>query len=217
MLEALRPVRYLGVDISREFLRESTRCLADDYPWLEVHAIHADFCQRVALPPGVPCERPVAFFPGSSIGNFAPWEAQDFLRGLHGLLPAGGGLLVGVDLIKDARILDAAYNDAAGLTAAFNRNLLLRMRDEFEGDLDPQRFMHRAFYNAAESRVEMHLVSADEQRISVAGEQFHFSSGETLHTENSYKYSVAGFQTLAAHAAWTDRDALFSLHYLERA
>lgn len=211
------------MDISQEFLRESTQCLADDYPWLDVHAIHADFCQCVTLPPGLPCERPVAFFPGSSIGNFTPSDAQVFLRGLHSLLPAGGGLLVGIDLIKDTQILDAAYNDAAGLTAAFNRNLLVRMRDEFEGDLDPQRFAHLAFYNAAESRIEMHLVSADEQRISVAGEHFFFSAGETLHTENSYKYSVAGFKELAAgagfvaRALWTDRDALFSLHYLERA
>lgn len=222
LLEALRPARYLGVDISRDFLRESTQCLADDYSWLEVHALHADFCQHVALPPGVPCERPVAFFPGSSIGNFTPSEAQEFLRGLHGLLPAGGGLLVGVDLIKETRILDAAYNDVAGFTAAFNRNLLVRLRNEFEGDLDTERFVHRAFYNEAESRIEMHLVSTDEQRIRVAGELFHFSSGETLHTENSYKYSVAGFQELAAgagfvaRATWTDRDALFSLHYLER-
>ncbi|MCG7600835.1 L-histidine N(alpha)-methyltransferase [Halomonas sp. McH1-25] len=223
LLEAVRPTSYLGIDISRDFLLNSTRRLAADYPWLDVHAACADFSQRMTLPTGMACEHPVAFFPGSSIGNFAPEEAESFLRGLHSLLPSGSGLLIGVDLIKDEAILNAAYNDAAGVTAAFNLNLLERLRDEFEGDLDPATFSHHAFYDTAHSRIEMHLVSNVDQDIRVAGEIFHFERGETLHTENSYKYSADGFRTLAARAGfesralWTDPDRLFSIHYLLRA
>ncbi|PMR77640.1 L-histidine N(alpha)-methyltransferase [Billgrantia endophytica] len=222
LLEALRPSRYIGIDISRDFLLDSTRRLAADYPWLDVHATCADFSRCMAWPVGVANEHPVAFFPGSSIGNFTPEEAEAFLGRLHPLLPAGGGLLIGVDLIKDPSVLEAAYNDAAGVTAAFNLNLLERLRHEFGADLEPQRFSHRAFYNGMESRIEMHLVSQVEQEIHVAGESVHFAAGETLHTENSYKYSVEGFRELAGlagfapRALWTDPERLFSLHYLER-
>ncbi|MGR2738928.1 L-histidine N(alpha)-methyltransferase [Billgrantia sp. Q4P2] len=223
LLEALHPACYLGVDISRDFLLESTRRLAVDYPWLEVHAACADFSRPMAWPEGLSGERPVAFFPGSSIGNFTPEEAEGFLKGLATLLPGGGGLLIGVDLIKDRAILDAAYNDAAGVTAAFNLNLLQRLRREFEAEVEPQGFRHSAFYNEADSRIEMHLVSLHDQAIRVAGERIAFDEGESLHTENSYKYSVAGFRELAGRAGfepqahWTDRDALFCIHYLERA
>lgn len=223
LLEALHPACYLGVDISRDFLLDSTRRLAADYPWLEVHAACADFSQPMRWPEGLSGERPVAFFPGSSIGNFTPEEAEAFLVGLAQLLPHGGGLLIGVDLIKDRAILDAAYNDAAGITAAFNLNLLERLRRDFDTEVDPSRFHHLAFYNEAESRIEMHLVSRCDQAIHVAEERFFFAEGESLHTENSYKYSVAGFLELAGRAGfeprahWTDRDALFCIHYLERA
>ncbi|WP_104202419.1 L-histidine N(alpha)-methyltransferase [Billgrantia saliphila] len=222
LLEALRPACYLGVDISRDFLLESTRQLASDYPWLEVHAACADFTCPMAWPEGFGGERPVAFFPGSSIGNFTPDEAEGFLRGLAELLPVGGGLLIGVDLIKDRAVLDAAYNDAAGVTAAFNLNLLERLRHEFDADVEPRHFSHRAFYNERDSRIEMHLVSRCDQSIRVAGERIRFTEGESLHTENSYKYSIDGFQCLAAcagfepRAQWTDPDALFCIHYLER-
>lgn len=223
LLEALRPACYLGVDISRDFLLECTRRLAADYPWLEVHAACADFSRPMVWPDGLAGERPVAFFPGSSIGNFSPEEAEAFLGGLAARLPPGGGLLIGVDLIKDRRILDAAYNDAAGVTAAFNLNLLERLRGEFEAEVEPHRFAHSAFYNEAACRVEMHLVSRCEQVIRLAGACIPFAEGETLHTENSYKYSIDGFRDLAGRAGfapqalWTDPDALFSLHYLERA
>ncbi|MGM8849532.1 L-histidine N(alpha)-methyltransferase [Salinicola halophyticus] len=175
------------------------------------------------MPKGLACDHPVAFFPGSSIGNFTPQEAESFLHGLHSLLPVDSGLLIGVDLIKDTTILNAAYNDEAGVTAAFNLNLLERLCREFEADLDPQRFSHLAFYNEAQSRIEMHLVSDIAQEIEVAGEIFRFEAGETLHTENSYKYTLEGFQVLAgcagfqARAEWVDDAALFSVHYLERA
>lgn len=222
LLEAMRPTSYLGVDISRDFLLASTRRLAADYPWLEVHAACADFSQRMELPESIQSGRPVAFFPGSSIGNFTPDDAEAFLHGLHSMLPSGSGLLIGVDLIKDKATLDAAYNDAAGVTAAFNLNLLERLRDEFEADFDTASFTHLAFYNDAASRIEMHLVSRATQAVSVAGENFRFDEGETLHTENSYKYSVEGFRELAGRAGfrpralWTDRQALFSIHYFER-
>ncbi|QOR38337.1 L-histidine N(alpha)-methyltransferase [Billgrantia diversa] len=223
LLEALHPACYLGVDISRDFLLESTRRLATDYPWLEVHAACADFSRPMAWPDGLAGERPVAFFPGSSIGNFTPEEAEGFLKRLTTLLPVGGGLLIGVDLIKDRAILDAAYNDAAGITAAFNLNLLERLRHEFEAEVEPQAFRHQAFFNEADSRIEMHLVSLRDQAIRVAGERVDFEEGESLHTENSYKYSVAGFRELAGRAGfeprahWIDRDSLFCIHYLERA
>lgn len=222
LLEALHPACYLGVDISREFLLQSTHCLATDYPWLEVHAACADFARPLIWPEGLSGERPVAFFPGSSIGNFTPQEAESFLRGLAQSLPVGGGLLIGVDLIKDGAILDAAYNDAAGVTAAFNLNLLERLRREFEAQVEPSRFRHCAFYNERDSRIEMHLVSLCDQTMHLAGERIEFRTGESLHTENSYKYSIDGFRGLAGRsgfeprAYWTDRDALFSIHYLER-
>lgn len=220
LLEAMQPACYLGVDISREFLLESTRRLAADYPWLEVHAAWADFSRRLSLPRGMSGGRAVAFFPGSSIGNFEPAAAETFLAGLHGLLPTGSGLLIGVDLIKDRDILEAAYNDAAGVTAQFNLNLLERLRAELGAELDPASFRHLAFYHEAASRIEMHLESRRDQTICLGGREFMFSAGETLHTENSCKYSVEGFQLLAKRAGfaptavWTDPRQLFSVHYL---
>ncbi|QHD48598.1 L-histidine N(alpha)-methyltransferase [Halomonas sp. FeN2] len=223
LLEAMRPSSYLGIDISRDFLLDSTRRLAADYPWLEVHAACADFCCNMALPDGLCCERPVGFFPGSSIGNFDPQAAEDFLCGLHSLLPTGSGLLVGVDLVKDKPTLEAAYNDAAGVTAAFNLNLLERLRHELHAKIDPANFVHQAFFNEAHSRIEMHLVSQLSQVVTIEGERFSFLEGETIHTENSYKYTVEGFQALAGRAgfealsSWTDANSLFSVHYLTRA
>lgn len=222
LLEALHPPRYLGIDISEEFLRRSTERLATDYPWLEVHAACADFSQPMRLPEDFDGRHPLAFFPGSSIGNFDPDEAQAFLGNLHGLLAEDGGLLIGVDLRKDRRMLEAAYNDRAGVTAAFNLNLLERIRRELDSDIEPDSFSHRAFYNEAASRIEMHLVSRRTQEVRIEGERFRFAEGESLHTENSYKYSVDGFRDLARGAGfrplalWTDPQGLFSVHYLQR-
>lgn len=220
LLEALHPSRYLGIDISREFLIDSTRRLAADYPWLEVHAACADFCRPLRLPAAFTRARPLAFFPGSSIGNFEPGQALDFLRHLRRLLPNGSGLLVGVDLIKDRDRLEAAYNDRAGVTAAFNLNLLERVRRELDSDIQPRRFRHRAFFNPVESRIEMHLVSPLAQEVRIEGQRFRFAPGESLHTENSYKYSPEGFQRLAERAGfrrealWMDDERLFSVHFL---
>ncbi|WP_372614211.1 L-histidine N(alpha)-methyltransferase [Halomonas sp.] len=220
LLEAMRPSRYLGVDISRDFLLQSTRLLAADYPWLEVHAAWADFSQRLCLPAGVEGRRVVAFFPGSSIGNFEPQEAEVFLSRLRRAMPPGSGVLIGVDLVKDRGVLEAAYDDAAGVTAAFNLNLLERMQRELGAEVEVGNFRHLAFFNEAASRIEMHLVSQCAQVIGIDSRRFAFSRGETLHTENSCKYRLEGFQALAERAGyrpaavWTDTDRLFSVHYL---
>ncbi|HZX16538.1 MAG TPA: L-histidine N(alpha)-methyltransferase [Pseudomonas sp.] len=220
LLEALRPARYLGVDISREFLHASTRRLAADYRWLDVHALCADFSQPIKLPAEALGERPLAFFPGSSIGNFDPQQARALLRNLHQALPSGSGLLIGVDLVKPREVLERAYNDEAGVTALFNLNLLERIRRELDSDIDSRRFQHRAFYNEAESRIEMHLVSPQAQQVRIEDQVFDFAAGETLHTENSYKYTPASFRQLAADCGfasvsmWRDPAALFSVHFL---
>ncbi|WP_137820671.1 L-histidine N(alpha)-methyltransferase [Pseudomonas sp. 2FG] len=222
LLEAMHPSSYLGIDISQEFLLASTRRLASDYPWLEVHAACADFSQPMALPAGFDGAHPLLFFPGSSIGNFTPEQARVFLGNLHELLPKGGGLLIGVDRLKDKALLEAAYNDEAGVTAAFNLNLLQRIRQELDSDIDPTRFVHHAFFNEAHSRIEMHLISPQAQQVMIEGACFRFAAGESLHTENSYKYRPESFCDLAgtagfkARAHWSDPRQLFSVHYLER-
>lgn len=223
LLETLRPRRYLGVDISRDFLLESVQRLAQDYPWLDVHAACADFSQNLDLPDCDGTEPKLAFFPGSTIGNFEPYEALAFLQRIRRLLQPDGALLIGVDLKKDPQILHQAYNDNQGVTAAFNLNLLERLRSELGADLDPRGFRHRAFYNAGAGRIEMHLVSQRAQEIHVCGRCFRFKAGESIHSENSYKYSVAEFHALARRAAlqpvrvWLDPDRLFSVHYLSAA
>jgi dimethylhistidine N-methyltransferase len=220
LLEALRPRHYLGIDISREFLRESVQRLAHDYPWLEVHAACADFAQDFDLPDPAGSGRRLVFFPGSTIGNFEPHEALAFLQRVRRLVQPDGALVIGVDLKKDPAVLHAAYNDGQGITAAFNLNLLERLRAELGAELDPKAFRHRAFYDARHGRIEMHLVSRRAQEIRVLGRRFRFEPGESIHTENSYKYSVAEFHTLARRAGlqprqvWLDAAHLFSVHYL---
>ena len=220
LLEALRPEAYVAIDISREFLLQSTRRLARDYPWLEVHAVCADICQPLAplsLPQG---QRRIGFFPGSSIGNFEPIEAREFLSGLRTLLGPQGLLLIGVDLKKDAQLLNVAYNDAAGLTAAFNLNLLARMRRELCVEVEIEAFAHYAFYNETVGRIEMHLISRKAQRLRMDDMVFAFAQNESLHTENSYKYTVSEFHALSSAAGyvvertWTDPGTLFSVHLL---
>jgi dimethylhistidine N-methyltransferase len=165
--------------------------------------------------------RRVVYFPGSTVGNFTPAEARQLLRGIADLCGAGGALLIGVDLKKDPAILDAAYNDAAGVTAAFNLNLLARMNRELEADFDPSAFRHRAFYDPNRGRVEMHLVSLRHQWVRVGGVLVPFAAGETIHTENSHKYTVEEFGRLADRVGfrpvkvWTDPDRLFSVQLYE--
>lgn len=221
LLEELRPSSYLGVDISKEFLLSSTRRLASDYPWLDVHAACVDFSHTLDIPHCETLDHKVAFFPGSSIGNFDPDDAIDLLLRIAEMMDMNGHLLIGVDLKKDTGILNSAYNDAAGVTAEFNLNLLTRIRDELDSDIDPDAFVHHAFYNPARGRIEMHLVSTRSQRIRIEDHLFELSAGETIHTENSYKYTIEEFAELAAAAGfhqqqvWTDESSLFSVQLLK--
>lgn len=222
LLDALdAPAQYVPIDISREHLRQVALNVARDYPGLSVGAVCADFTAPLALPDDslAPGKR-LGFFPGSTIGNQAPAQAEAFLRGLRSLLGPEGVLLIGVDLRKDVARLNAAYNDAAGYTAAFNTNILRRMARELDTDLDPDAFEHYAYYNDAAGRIEMHLRSQSAQSVRVDGRAFEFGADELVHTENSYKYSLDGFSALAEAAGyapvarWTDADNLFSIHYL---
>lgn len=211
------PVRFVPVDISGEYLLGAADALRAAHPALDVRPVVGDFTGALALPPSA--GRRVGFFPGSSIGNFDPPRAAALLRHFASLL-AGGGLLIGVDLVKDPAILHAAYNDSAGITAAFNLNLWARANREAGADFDLPQWSHAAFYNAPLRRIEMHLVSRRAQRVTIADKSFDFAEGDSVHTENSYKYTVAGFQKLAreagftAAACWTDSGHRFALHWL---
>ena len=214
------PVRYLPIDISGEHLEGATAALRRDYPGLDVRPVVADYTQRFSLPaPPVGAGRRVGFFPGSTIGNFTPDEALRFLEGAAGLL-RGGALLLGADLIKEPSVLHAAYNDAQGVTAAFNLNLLARANRELGANFELAQFAHSAFYNAPLQRIEMHLVSRRRQRIELAGECFELAEGESLHTENSHKFTIDSLRALAVRAGfrpgpvWTDVQQLFSVHWL---
>lgn len=211
---------YVPVDISRSHLMQSARRLSWDYPRITILPVCADYTRQFELPPTISNERTIVYFPGSTIGNFHPEEALAFLCTIAEQCGAGGGLLIGVDLKKNVERLHAAYNDARGVTAAFNLNLLARINSELAADFVLEDFGHSAFYNAARGRIEMHLVSKVRQSVHIGGEVVRFAEGETIHTECSYKYSIAEFADLAATAGfapgnvWTDPDKLFSVHYL---
>ena len=224
LLAALKsPAAYVPVDISREWLREAAAQLAADFPRLPVVAVCADYTRPFALPPlPGPAGKRVGFFPGSTIGNFEPEAVVRFLRNCAELLGSGGEMLVGVDLKKDPRVLEAAYNDRAGMNAAFNLNLLERINRELDGDLDLGRFAHLALYNEAEGRMELYVRSLADQNATVGAQRFGFAAGERIHTENSYKYAIDEFHGLAARAGfvaadtWTDTNKLFSVHYFRQ-
>jgi dimethylhistidine N-methyltransferase len=215
------PAGYVPVDIAREQLVESSRTLGRIFPGLLIRPIHADFSGVFDIP-DIPSNRRVVYFPGSTIGNLTPEEAVILLRQFAAVTGGGGGLLIGIDLVKDVSVLEAAYNDRAGVTAAFNLNLLHRIRRELGADVRVDRFQHRAFYNRSEGRIEMHLLSPVAQTIRLDDTELHFEAGETIHTESSYKYSPEGFESLAAEAGWrrrarwTDDDRYFGIEYCER-
>jgi len=217
LLRALRPAAYVPVDISEIALRQSTRKLSRSFPWLKIVPVLGDFSRPIELPRARAPR--VVYFPGSTIGNLDPEEAHAFLAMTR---DQAARMLVGVDLRKDANVLHAAYNDSRGVTAAFNLNLLARINRELGADFDLRRFAHYAFYNAPLGRIEMHLVSLARQSVRVARRRFRFERGESIHTENSYKYSAEGFRALAARAGyagkrlWTDRKGLFALHGLRK-
>jgi len=220
LIGALRPTAYIPVDISDAALRKTSAKLRRRFTRLDILAVHGDFSQPLKIPMAQAKGRRVVYFPGSTIGNLTPEEAQAFLRTTRGQVGPKGAMLVGVDLKKDANLLHAAYNDAKGVTAAFNLNLLARINRELRGDFRLRQFRHYAFYNAALGRIEMHLVSLKAQTVNVGNHRFAFDTGESIHTENSYKYSIDGFRALAASAGfrgekvWLDPRGMFSLHGL---
>lgn len=221
LIEAIQPHAYIPIDISSAYLRSQAKRLAAEYPWLDVHAVCTDYTAPVELPYQPPGTHRVAFFPGSSIGNFEPPDAIRFLLNIADIVGPGGGLLIGVDLIKDSKILNSAYNDAQGYTAEFNLNLLTRINRDLGADFKHNNFHHHAFYNEIKQRIEMHLVSNTHQTVNIDEHRFEFRSDESIHTENSYKYSIQSMQQLAKAAGflpikvWTDDIGLFSVHYFE--
>lgn len=222
LIEASRPNVYVPIDISREMLRSSAEGLHRSFPELPILAVCADYSGAFDLPPldrfGV--DRRVMYFPGSTVGNFDPPDAVAFMRRLTRIAGSGGGLLIGVDLRKDKATLEAAYDDPQGVTAAFNLNLLARINRELGANFDVRAFRHRAHYDETLGRIEMHLESLREQSVHIGSTTISFGRGETIHTENSYKYSVSGFQALAASAGfqprkcWVDAGNMFSVHYM---
>ncbi len=221
LLDAMeRPARYLPIDISGDHLARSAASLQRDYHGLDVQPVVADYTQRLLLPAALPgAGQRVGFFPGSTIGNFSPPEALHFLQVAAQVLH-GGALLLGADLVKDPATLHAAYNDAQGITAQFNLNLLARANRELGARFVLEQFSHSAFYNAPQQRIEMHLMSRCRQQVAVDGRSFEFEEGETLHTENSYKFTIDGLRALARRAGfrpgpvWTDARRLFCVHWL---
>lgn len=216
-----QPAAYVPVDISPDYLTAQAAELARDYPEVHVQPVFADFTRPFELPahPVEPA-RNLVFFPGSTIGNFTRERALELLRVMAAEAKPGGALLIGVDLRKDPDILRAAYNDSAGVTAAFNLNVLRRLNRELDADFDLDAFRHLAVYDEAEGRIEMRLVSKRGQSVRLAGVSLDFAWGEHIVTEHSHKYSVDEFRALAARAGfepvrtWTDGDELFSVHFL---
>ncbi len=222
LLGSVQPAAYIPQDISREFLCRTAAELALAFPWLKIQLSIGDFSDGIVLPESMPEGRRIIFYPGSTIGNFEPSEAIQFLQSMRELAGGDGGLVIGVDLEKDPRILNAAYNDAAGVTAEFNRNILRHVNRLLESNIVPENFAHRAFYNAQKHRIEMHLVCTEAHTVDVNGcDQLHFHEGESIHTEDSYKYTIEGFSELAESAgftlknSWMDDNKLFSVHYFD--
>ena len=211
---------YVPVDISGAFLNGQADELRKDFPQLSVHPVVADFTTSFSLPDAVKAMPKVGFFPGSTLGNFEPHEACAFLRSVRAILGDGATMIIGVDLEKDEKILRDAYNDAAGVTGQFNKNVLVRINRELDGNFDLSGFTHRAIYNRERHRIEMHLVSLKAQTVRILGQSISFRAGESIHTESSYKYSIARFQELARRAGWvpdkvwTDERDMFSVHAL---
>ncbi len=219
LLEGLRPKVYAPLDISRDFLEGSAEFIAGKYPWLEVRAACLDYTHDIKLPFTLDA-RPVGFFPGSSIGNFDPTAAGEFLAMVRQLLGPSGALLIGVDMKKDTAVLNSAYNDAAGVTEAFNLNVLNHLNEVFGGTFELEHFRHRASYNVDQGCIQMFLEATCAHEVELAGETLPFSEGELVHTENSYKYARDEFLEMAAvagyprHDVWQDNHGWFSVFIL---
>ena len=228
LLSALEnPQSYIPVDISKEILQRSSREILENFRDIDIFPIARDFTRSLGIESvftknkNMGGGKKVIFFPGSTIGNFTPEEAQAFFETMRHSLDDGDGLLIGVDTVKDVDVLEAAYNDARGVTADFNKNLLARINRELGGNFVIENFVHQSIFNTDENRIEMHLISLKDQKVRIGNEVFSFARGETIHTENSYKYDPKDFSVLAQSAGfkplkiWQDPDKLFSIHYLE--
>jgi dimethylhistidine N-methyltransferase len=217
VLQALDPSAYVPIDISGDFLRESSRALSERFPGLPVFPVEADFLKPIALPQQVRAAPKLGFFPGSTIGNMIPLSSTDLLRAMRASLGQGAMLLIGMDRIKDVSVLDRAYDDAAGVTAQFNLNLLERINRELDGTIPVEAFRHRAIWNDAMSRIEMHLEALRDVAFTVSGRGFAFAAGATIHTENSHKYGHRDSRLLLRAAGWgvvhdwTDEREWFSI------
>jgi dimethylhistidine N-methyltransferase len=203
LLNAIQPAAYVPIDISGDFLRDSARALSGDFPDLDVRPVEADFTQPVSLPGEIDGLPKLGFFPGSTIGNFIPPSAVDFLRAMKATLGTGSLLLIGMDRIKDEETLVRAYDDSAGVTAAFNLNLLERINRELDGDIPIDAFRHRAIWNDMLARIEMHIEAQSDVRFTVAGQNFAMAAGDTIHTENSHKYGSRDARILLRAGGWT--------------
>ena len=221
LLARLQPRMFLPMDIAGDFLRDTAAQLQREYPALPIRAIAGDFCRQMPLPLDMPAGRRVVFYPGSTLGNFEPNQAVDFLKRMKTTAGSDGALVIGVDLAKERCILRAAYNDRRGVTAAFNLNVLDHANRLLGSNFDSANFAHHADYNEARGRIEMHLVSQCRQRISAGSWSVELAEGERIHTENSYKYTPEGFRALAARAGlavtghWRDPQGWFSVNFLE--
>ena len=217
LLQALAPSAYVPIDISGDFLRSSADALQQQFPSLPIYPVEADFMRPITLPPQIDGATKLGFFPGSTIGNMVPRTAVDLLRAMRHTLDDGSWLLIGMDRIKDVDVLLAAYNDAAGITAAFNLNLLHRINGELGADIDIAAFRHRAIWNNERARIEMHLEAVRDTGFTVAGQTFAFTAGSTIHTENSHKYGYRDARLLLLAAGWgvvrewTDDEGKFAI------
>ena len=213
----LQASHFVGIDISADFLHGAVQRLCAALPGLQARAVGGDITAGVQLPPGIPRERRLVFYPGSSIGNFDPSQALELLRHMRALALEGGGLLIGIDLPKEVEVLEAAYDDAAGVTAEFNRNMLVHLNRLVGSNFDPSQWRHVAFFNGTASRIEMHLEACGPQRVRWLGGGRVFAAGERIHTENSYKYPLPVFATLLQAAGfrtaqhWTDPRGWYAL------
>ncbi len=221
LLKALTsPESYVPMDISKDFLFYSAQIIQNQFPDINIMPIQGDFTQPVKWLGAKNNNNRVVFFPGSTIGNFETKAATDFLKNMQKLIGQHGGLIVGVDLMKDPAILEAAYDDSLGITAKFNKNLLARINKELNADFDLQQFEHQARVNQQLQRVEMHLISRISQQVNINGQIFSFDQSESIHTENSHKYTIESFLQMASAAKlkslkyWMDEEKLFSVHYL---
>lgn len=224
ILEATHPRAYTPIEISGEALAQSVAALSEQFPTLDIRPLQADYTKPVpdeALTLDPPARHRVVYFPGSTISNFTHTEAHEFLTRMARIAGPGGGVLIGVDLVKPAERLERAYDDSEGVTAAFNTNLLRRLESDLGAKLERDAFEHRAIYNEDRQRIEMHLVATRPTTIELDGKRFDFDTGESIHTENSHKYSIEGFRNLVEGTGlhpvttWTDPEGLFSMHYLE--